>query len=57
MTQFHFSDVETETPDQYDLVLTLYLCCSASCVLAGEDEEMLYRCLFCSPVVLNTVVT
>lgn len=57
MTQFYFSDVETETPDQYDLVFTLYSCCSASCVLTGEDEEMLYRCLFRSPVVLNTVVT
>lgn len=57
MTQLYFSDVKTETTDQYDLVFPLYLRCSASRVLAGEDEEMLYRCLYCSPVVLNTRVT
>lgn len=57
MTQLYFSDVKTETTDQYDLVFPLYSRCSASRVLAGEDEEMLYRCLYCSPVVLNTRVT
>lgn len=57
MTQFYLSDVKAESTDQYDLVFPLYLRCSTSCVLAGEDEEMLYRCLHCSPVVLNIIVT
>lgn len=42
--------------DQYDLLFPLYLNCSTSSVLADEDEKMLYRCFYCSPVVLNTVV-
>lgn len=57
MTQFYFSDVQAETIDRYDLFFPLYLRCSTSTVLADEAEEMLYKCLYCSPIALNTVVT